>query len=207
MSSDVVVGLFSGCETNVATVADDDNAAVDQIGRRIVLKQISLVVLSCVMLMLTTVVFLTSLYPGVGACSVHITFESLPKIPFFVLSLWAAMITYQSALFNFAQRPKSVFEWTSVAFFHHLLNVVGMVVLLVSCILEFQRKTSVLYQQNNGDAVLTFAVACGLSALLSMFTGWRLWVYSRDVRALVMRWGIAPKPEEDAKEQESKKEK
>ena len=209
MSSDAVVGLFGGCETSIATVADDDELAVEQIGRRIALKQLYLGVLSMAMLFLATFVFLMSVFPGVGACTRDITFDSLPKIPFFVVSMCAALITHRSALFNFAQRPSSVFEWSGVGFFYHVLNIVGMVVLQISCILEFQHKTSILYQQNNGFAVIAFAAAAGLCALLSMFTGWRAWVYSRDVRALVMRWGIAPKPDDAKQDQqeESKKDK
>lgn len=209
MSSGAVVGLFSGCETNIATVADDHGVAVEQIGRRIALKQSYVGLLSMVMLGLATFVFMTSLIPGVGACAPDITFESLPKIPFFVMSLWAALITYRAALFNFGQRPKLAFEWAGVACVYHVLNVIGMVVLQISCMLEFQAKASVLYQQNNGIAVVAFASAAGLCTLLSMFTAWRLWVYSRDVRALVLRWGIAPKPDDNAKPEaeESKKDK
>jgi hypothetical protein len=215
MANDVVVGLFSGCETNIATVADDDEGAVDEIGRRIALKQLYIKVLSLAMVFLATFVFLTSLVPGVGACSrdVPVTMASLPKIPFFTMSLWAALIAYQAASFNFARQPRSVFEWCGGAFMNHLANVFGMVVLQISCILEFRTKTSILYQQSNGAWVIAFAALSAVSALLSMFTGWRAWVYSRDVRALVLRWGIqdvppSPSPD-DAKQEaeESKKEK
>lgn len=214
MTSGVIVGLFSGCETNITTVPDDDNDAIEQIGQRIACKQTYILMLSFMMLMLATGVFAASVSPGVGACTHDITFESLPKIPFFALSLWAAMLTYQMASFNFGLQPKSVPEWGTAALFYHMMNITGMVMLQISCILEFQTKTSFLYQQNDGATVLVFVALTTVSELLSMFTMWRAWVYNRDVRALVVRWGVqkaspAPNPGDARENQdtESKKEK
>ena len=185
MGNGAIVGLFSGQEK----VRAGDATNKDEVLWHIRLKQLHLLFMSVVMMVWTTFALIASMVPGAATGGPDVSFTSLPKIPFLVVPLWAALCTYNAASYDITWQPHIAIMWCIVSFWINVKGVFIMFVFTSSCIYELEKKTSLLSQQNHGAWLWTFIIGGGMLMIWFMLMAWRLWVYSRDIRAVITRWG------------------
>lgn len=185
MGNGAIVGLLGGQEN----VREGDATNKEEVLWHLRLKQLYLLFVSVILMVWTTFALIASVVPGAATGGPDVSFTSLPKIPFLVVPLWAALYTYNAASYDITWQPKDAMRWCLASFYVNAAGALIMHVFTSSCIQEIKEKASILSQHNHGAWLWAFTIGGGMLGIWFQFLAWRLWVYARDIRNVITRWG------------------
>jgi hypothetical protein len=185
MGNGALVGLLGGQEN----VRSGDATNKDEVLWHIRLKQLHLLFISVILMVWTMFALIASVVPGAATGGPDVSLTSLPKIPFLVVPLCVAMYTYNVASYDITWEPLTAIRQCLVSFYVNVTGALIMYIFTSSCIQELKENESILSQHNHGAWLWAFTIGGGLLAIWFQFLAWRLWVYARDIRNVITRWG------------------